>query len=173
METKKDRTAVIALIAGGIALLLGLCLGALSGGAVGFLIGRQANERALQRTVIESEEAPGLQPETPARPELPDLMNGNGALVREVVAGSPAAEAGLEAGDLITAVNEIPIDSDHPLATVVGTFQPGDRVEVTVMRLTKELTISLTLGASPNNPKQAYIGVYYVDISTLRPQPND
>lgn len=176
METKKDRTAVIALIAGGIALLLGLCLGALGGGAAGFLIGRQAGERASQSDALQRDVSPSLlpeMPEFPALPARPDLLGGSGALIREVVADSPAAKAGLKIGDLITGVDDVPINADHPLTAVVGTFQPGDRIELTVVRDGKTLTINLTLGQQPNNPKQAYMGVYYVDLSTLNQQPQD
>ncbi len=181
METRNDRTAVIALIAGGIALLLGLCLGALGGGAAGFLIGRQAGERAGLRDVlpsnaIEGDEAPSLRPETPelpALPSLPGLLGGSGALIREVAAGSPAEKAGLKVGDVITGVNEISINTDHPLATVVSSFQPGDRVELRVVRNGKTLALNLTLGESSDKAKQAYMGVYYVDLSALQQQPGD
>ncbi len=181
MENKRDRTALIALIAGGVALLLGLCLGALGGGAAGFLIGRQAGERASLRDVspsdaVESDEAPSLLPEAPGLPALPsapDLLGGSGALIREVIADSPAEKAGLQVGDLITGVDDVPLNADHSLTAVVGTFQPGDRVELTVVRGGKTLTINLTLGQQPNNPKQAYMGVYYVDLSTLNQQPQD
>lgn len=178
METKRDRTAIVALVAGGIALLLGLCLGALGGGAAGYLIGRQVEGRAT-----DSESAPSLLPETPATPELPELpalprlpdgLTGiTGALIREVIADSPAEKAGLRVYDLITAVDDMSVGADHPLATVIAAFRPGDRVEMTVIRNGETLTVNLTLGKHPDNPSQAYVGVRYVDVAMPTQRPGD
>jgi 2-alkenal reductase len=58
--------------------------------------------------------------------------NGNlleaGALIEEVISGTAAQKAGLQAGQVIVKVNEITLDEDHPLANVLTNFQPGDTV---------------------------------------------
>lgn len=179
METKNDRTALIALVAGGIALLLGLCLGALGGGVAGYLVGRQVGERATP-----SDNAPGLLPERPEAPGLPEmpqmpempvlprgLMDLSGALVREVLAGSPAQQAGLQVGDLITGVDDVSIDANHPLVDVLTTFSPGDRVELKVWRAGQTRTINLTLGEHPDDRSRPYLGIRYVDILLEPRQP--
>jgi S1-C subfamily serine protease len=72
----------------------------------------------------------------------------NGAQVVEVLPGSPAAEAGLEVDDVITAVDGEPVTADNPLADQVRAHQPGDEITLTVQRVDEELEITVTLGAA-------------------------
>jgi len=69
-----------------------------------------------------------------------------GILVNDVVPGSPAAAAGLREGDVITKVNEQPIDLEHPLLTIMLKFRPGDRVSLTIVRDGREQVVEITLG---------------------------
>jgi S1-C subfamily serine protease len=55
-----------------------------------------------------------------------------GAQVRDVVARGPAQQAGLAAGDVITAINSTPIDSATTLTNVMDTHHPGDQLTLTV-----------------------------------------
>ena len=57
---------------------------------------------------------------------------GAGAQIRSVVADSPAAKAGLGAGDVITAIDGKAIDSATKLTTVMDTHHPGDRLTLTI-----------------------------------------
>jgi S1-C subfamily serine protease len=59
-----------------------------------------------------------------------DAYGGSGAVVEEVVQGSPAAAAGLAPGDLITAVGGRAIASPATLGSIVGAEQPGAHVTV-------------------------------------------
>ena len=52
----------------------------------------------------------------------------SGAAVRELVQGGPAQQAGLSAGDVITAINGSAIDSATTLTTVMDQHHPGDEV---------------------------------------------
>lgn len=70
----------------------------------------------------------------------------SGALVSEVLSGSPAASAGLRPNDVITKVNDQALDEEHPLATVMLRYRPGDKVRLTVVRDGTERTLELTLG---------------------------
>ena len=54
----------------------------------------------------------------------------SGAALGSVLSGSPAAKAGLTAGDVITSVNGETVDSPTTLSTQLGTQKPGDRVSV-------------------------------------------
>jgi len=72
-----------------------------------------------------------------------------GALVSGITAGSPADEAGLRVGDLITGYNGQPVESFTDLAAVVRGSQPGDRVTLTVQRGADEITVEATLGERP------------------------
>ncbi len=71
-----------------------------------------------------------------------------GAYVTEVVPGSPAARAGLQRGDIITAIGGQAIDEKHSFLNVLFAWRPDDRVELTVYRDGQEKTLSVTLGAT-------------------------
>ncbi len=66
-----------------------------------------------------------------------------------IVADSPAAKAGLQAGDVITAVDGTVIDAAHPLDLVTSQLAPGQTVQLTVLRGGQTVTLSLTLGTRP------------------------
>jgi S1-C subfamily serine protease len=74
----------------------------------------------------------------------------NGA--QGVFPGSPAADAGLQDGDIVVAVDGQPIDEDHDLATRILPHVPGDVVALSVMRAGRTLEISVKLGTLPQNP---------------------
>jgi S1-C subfamily serine protease len=72
-----------------------------------------------------------------------------GALIQQIAPGSPAAQAGLQPGDLITKVNDQALDADHPLASLLAKTKPGDRLTITVLRGGQAKAITVTLGAPP------------------------
>lgn len=78
------------------------------------------------------------------------LKKAEGALVAEPQANGPAAMAGIEAGDVITAVNEQPVKDARDLAKKIGALAPKTAVKITVLHKGSEKTISLTLGELPN-----------------------
>jgi S1-C subfamily serine protease len=71
-----------------------------------------------------------------------------GALVTGVVPGSPAAQAGIAVGDLITSFGGARVESLVDLAAQVRASQPGDQVTVRVVRAGDELDLSATLAAN-------------------------
>jgi len=93
----------------------------------------------------------------------PDLARSfgkhKGALVSDVMSDSPAAEAGLQAGDIITAVNGKPIEEPSDLARLVGFAQPGTRATLTVWRDGKERPITVTLGKMPDERMASRLGL--------------
>ncbi len=66
-----------------------------------------------------------------------------------IVAGSPAAKAGLQAGDLITAVNGSTVTSVNQFVAAIADYAPGDTVTLTVKRGGETKSIKLTLGVQP------------------------
>ncbi len=60
--------------------------------------------------------------------------------------GGPAQEAGIEAGDVITALGSAEIRSSGDLISALRQYQPGDPVEVTVLRSGEEIGVELRLG---------------------------
>ncbi len=57
-----------------------------------------------------------------------------GVGVAEAISGGPAAEAGIKAGDVITAVNGTPTPTTQALSEVLAALKPGDQVKVDVLR---------------------------------------
>lgn len=71
----------------------------------------------------------------------------DGAQVRSITEDSAAAEAGLEEGDIITAVDDTAITGSDSLIVTVRSYRPGDTVEVTYLRGEDEHTTELELGS--------------------------
>ena len=72
-----------------------------------------------------------------------------GAEVGQVTAGGPAADAGLQAGDVVTEVDGDAVNDPEDVAQAIEDKKPGDSVEVTVRRGGSEDTIEVTLGQRP------------------------
>jgi putative serine protease PepD len=70
---------------------------------------------------------------------------GTGAEVVLVQAGSPAADAGLQVGDVVTAVGDRPVTSSTELTAAVRSAEPGDEVTLTVRRGSGDTTVEVTL----------------------------
>ena len=66
-----------------------------------------------------------------------------------VVAGGPAAQGGLRAGDVIVAVDGVAVDATHDLSTLIVPHAPGERVTLTIVRGGSQQTVQLTLGTLP------------------------
>jgi S1-C subfamily serine protease len=74
-----------------------------------------------------------------------------GALVEEVSPGTAADEAGLEPGDLVISIEGAPVQSGGDLAAQIQTHQPGDAVDLQVVRDGEQTTVTVTLGERPTN----------------------
>ncbi|MCA2213451.1 S1C family serine protease [Jidongwangia harbinensis] len=72
-------------------------------------------------------------------------VEGGGALIREVTPDSAAAKAGLQQGDVVTAINGKPVNGSDDLIGVVQTGKVGDRVTVQFKRDGAEKTVTATL----------------------------
>ncbi|MGV3569277.1 MAG: DegQ family serine endoprotease [Ramlibacter sp.] len=76
-----------------------------------------------------------------------------GALVRSVEAGSPAAAAGIEPGDIITKFNGQQIDRATDLPRLVGNTKPGSKVNMTVFRRGGQRDLGVTIAEiEPEKP---------------------
>jgi len=75
--------------------------------------------------------------------------SGAGALIAGVIAGTPAADAGLAAGDTITSVNGTAVASGAALSALLATMEPGETVTLawtTAAGATTSATITLIAG---------------------------
>ncbi len=104
---------------------------------------------------------------TPALAKALKLPVEKGVLVNEVVKGSPADKAGIEGGDtqatiegvevtlggdIVTEVNGKPINSMEDVIDAVNSAQPGDKMELTLLRGdNEEKTVTVTLGVRPKS----------------------
>jgi serine protease Do len=70
----------------------------------------------------------------------------SGALVERVEGGGPAADAGIERGDIVTAAGSEEVRSSGDLLSALREYGPGDTVELTVSRDEKEIQLSVRLG---------------------------
>jgi serine protease Do len=98
-----------------------------------------------------------VQPVTAGIADSLGLKKAQGALVSEPQANSPAAKAGIEAGDVITAINGAPLKDSRDLARQVGMMAPGTSVKFDVLHKDAAKTVTLTLGEMPNE-RQANAG---------------
>jgi len=80
------------------------------------------------------------------------FLNGTstgGAQISSVQSGSPASSAGLQPGDLVTAINGNPVTSTQQFIETVDTYSPGQTITLSVKRSGQTMTIKLTLGTRP------------------------
>jgi S1-C subfamily serine protease len=171
-EEKRTIYTVVALVVV-VGLVLSCVAGALAGGLSGFVVGRRQANRALENAVVErsdySEEQQFSVPEQD-EDELPfglppDMVPG--ALIVDVIAGSPAEDAGLQVGDVIVAVDQTPIDQHHQLADVIHQYEPGDIVTLNISRAGGSESMRVKLGGKSEDPNRAYLGIYYEMIMDI------
>jgi serine protease Do len=84
---------------------------------------------------------------TPSLASRYRLPTDYGIFITEIDPLGPADEAGLQRGDIISAVNDEAIDEDHPFRNLLFQYQPGDRVTFTYLRGNAERQAPVTLGA--------------------------
>ena len=83
----------------------------------------------------------------------PDLANAfnielrEGAVIAQVVDGSPAAIAGLKAGDVVTKINDRHVTNSSDLRNAIGLLRVGQKVNLTITRNRSEKTLVATITA--------------------------
>ena len=186
-ERKTNRTwlYVVLII---IAALVSCGIGGLVGGAAGYVIGRRSVDVVYHQMPFHQDEAPeslvpqprvprmpGLPripdmprvlPDTPEIPDdlLPRFLEGGGAWVLTVTPDSPAEDAGLQPGDIITKADRQSL-AERDLAEIISEYHVGDRVRLTVRRGNEELVLSVRLGQHPDKPgEQPWLGITYRTI---------
>jgi membrane-associated protease RseP (regulator of RpoE activity) len=90
-----------------------------------------------------------MQPMTDALRAAQGVPDGEGVLVADVVEDSPAAQAGLAAGDVITRIDRRTIRNPRDVYRSVDFFDPGETVEIAVSRDGESRTLNVTLGETP------------------------
>jgi serine protease Do/serine protease DegQ len=80
------------------------------------------------------------------------LSSAVGALVSQVVEGSPADKAGIRTGDVITSVNGQPVKSNSELRNTIGLRRVGDKVEIGLVRDGKPLKVTAVIADTAAEP---------------------
>ena len=91
-----------------------------------------------------------IQPVTAGIADSLGMKKAEGAMVDEPQQGSPAVKAGIESGDVITAVNGTPVKDARDLARKIGMMAPNTSVKMDILRKGEAKTLTLTLGQMPN-----------------------
>lgn len=89
---------------------------------------------------------------TPENAKFFDQSVAAGAVVTEVEEDSPGAKAGLQIGDVITAIDGQKVNDAGELQVTVGQKQPGTKITVELLRNGKAMTLPVTLESLGNGP---------------------
>ncbi|MES3035239.1 MAG: PDZ domain-containing protein [Gemmatimonadota bacterium] len=87
------------------------------------------------------------------------------SVVLSVTAGSPAAKAGIEAGDTITALGRAPLPGEVLMSEVV---KPGEKLPVKLRRRGGERVVNVVVGNDPNAVTAPSISYYDMNGETMR-----
>jgi Do/DeqQ family serine protease len=132
-----------------------------SGGSQGIGFAIPAN---MVRVVVASAEHGGkaverpwlgaqLQPVTPEIADSLGLKTPTGALVASVERNSPAAQAGVKAGDLILSIDKQQVDDPNAFDYRFATKPLGGTAELGLLRAGKEITVKVALRLAPESPR--------------------
>ncbi|WP_291378659.1 PDZ domain-containing protein [Demequina sp.] len=112
-----------------------------------------------QETTSVTVGSPDDRPEPPAVEDRPwvgarlvRVETADGVLVRNVVADGPADDAGLEVGDIVTAIDGQDVTDWWQVREILREFAPGGAVELTVDRDSGSETVTVTLGSAADAP---------------------
>lgn len=87
-----------------------------------------------------------------------------GVMVTSVATDTPAAAAGIQARDVITAFNSAVITDVAGLKQELAKAKPGDKVTLTIARGNDTQTVTVTLGDNPAQKGSAYLGITAADL---------
>ena len=90
-----------------------------------------------------------IQDVTPEIAEQFDLNEAKGILIGDVIEGSPAEEAGMERGDIITKVDGEEVNSPEELQDKIRSIEIGEKANVEVVRDGKEISFVVKIGEMP------------------------
>ena len=88
------------------------------------------------------------QPITPRVAAIYHLPVQYGVYITDITANSPASQAGLQVGDIITAIDNTSLDETHAYVNTLFQYSAGDTVTLTIMRNDNQIEVQVTLGES-------------------------
>ncbi len=133
-----------------------------SGGymGIGFAVPINMARKVMERLVEEGEVIRGwlgvsIQPLTPEMAQSMDIPQKKGVLVSEVFDETPAAEAGIQAGDVVLEFNGKDVTDPSALQSAVAWTKPGTRAKVVLVRGGKRKTVRVEIARRPEQPDLA------------------
>ncbi|MFC5996371.1 S1C family serine protease [Pseudonocardia hispaniensis] len=103
--------------------------------------------RRVAQEILDTGKAtkPVLGVEGSTAPSIRNSSTAGGATIQQVQNGSPAAAAGLKAGDVVTKVDDGGVNDFADLVARIGSYAPGDKVTLTVASGGSTRTVEVTL----------------------------
>ncbi len=127
-----------------------------SGGSqgIGFAIPVELAKQVMKQIIETGHAVRGwlgieIQTLTPALAEAFAAGELRGALIAGTLAGGPADQAGLQAGDIIVSVDDSPINDARDALNGIASKQPGSEIRVGILRDRQRLTIPVIIGRRP------------------------
>lgn len=74
-----------------------------------------------------------------------NLSSASGAVVAQVIPNSPAEKAGLQVGDIITAVSDTPVKNANDVVNAVGFMRVNSKADISILRHNKKMDITVVL----------------------------
>jgi S1-C subfamily serine protease len=92
--------------------------------------------------------------------ELPEGLQ-SGVIIGEITPDSPAEQAGLQTGDIITEINGQALESPRDMVALIAGLKPGDEISLTVIheKQSDPEQIEVAVAENPDEPGKAYLGV--------------
>ena len=136
-----------------------------SGGSIGigFAVPSRMAENVMQQIIKTGHVRRGMlgvtvQGVTSDMAKSLGLQDVHGAIVASVQAGGPAEKAGIQQGDVITALNGKPVNDSNSLRNEVAATSPGSRVTLDVVRDGRERKVDLALAQLPDKRESSKEG---------------
>ncbi len=148
---RNSRTSVWIIIAALAGLIIGCLGGLLFGSVIGLGLGRI------------SQPAPPDPIPAPAPPAEPETPRQGGLLITQVAPDSPAEAAGIQAGDIVVALDGISL-MENRLPELIRDYEPNDSVTLTLLRRGRQIDVRVSLGTHPEQPELPWIGIFYREL---------
>ncbi len=122
-----------------------------NGQGIGFAIPTNAVKPLVPQLISKGQVIRGylgvsIQAITPELAKAMDLKNTKGALVADVVLGSPADKGGMQRGDVVVALNGKSVDEPRDLSSLVAQSPTGEEAKVTLLREGKQKELTIRIG---------------------------
>jgi serine protease Do/serine protease DegQ len=126
-----------------------------AGQGIGFAIPINLVKRVVDQLVDKGKVVRGwlgvaLQPLSPDLAQSLGLAGTNGAVVGSTITGSPAAQAGLQQGDVIIAYDSTPVDDYRHVQRLVAETRVGKSVTLQIVRKKQKMDVAITIAEVPD-----------------------